>query len=224
MNENDENSAASQIENEVTLDDVWNAAVREIKQIDPKTENWKNLSLPLARIKKIMKSEDFIAQELERERQRQANPGAPLERDRQKMKFMISQEAPVLVTKACELMIKELTIRAWQHTERSRRRTLQRADIHAAVGEDETFDFLIDIIPRGMTSAAPVYEGNQQVGETQGINNMVAVPQELAQDPSNQFGTLLQQMQQGVDGRQLQHNSDTQQNFSTSTSWNDTGL
>ncbi len=35
MNENDENSAASQIENEVTLDDVWNAAVREIKQIDP---------------------------------------------------------------------------------------------------------------------------------------------------------------------------------------------
>lgn len=192
------------------------------------------MSLPLARIKKIMKSEEFVAQELERERQRQANPGAQTERDRQKMKFMISQEAPTLMTKACELMVKELTIRAWQHTERSRRRTLQRADIHAAVGEDEIFDFLIDIVPRAMASAAPVFEGNHQGAASETQNNMAPParapsPQETepmqAQDQSNQFGVLLQQMQQGVDGRQmqLQHNSDTQQN-STMSTWNDTGL
>jgi hypothetical protein len=39
MNDNDGNSAASHIENEVTLDDVWSAAVREIKQIDPSKSN-----------------------------------------------------------------------------------------------------------------------------------------------------------------------------------------
>ena len=36
MNDNDgNNSTGSQIESEVTFEDVWNEAVREIKQIDP---------------------------------------------------------------------------------------------------------------------------------------------------------------------------------------------
>jgi nuclear transcription factor Y gamma len=68
---------------------------------------------------------------------------------------MIAGEAPVLLGKACELLIKELTVRAWRHTERNRRRTLQRQDIHAAVGESEVFDFLIDIVPRVTTSQLP---------------------------------------------------------------------
>lgn len=34
MNDNDGNSTASHIENEVTLEDVWNDAVSEIGQID----------------------------------------------------------------------------------------------------------------------------------------------------------------------------------------------
>lgn len=63
-------------------------------------------------------------------------------------KFMISGEAPVLMSKACELLIKDLSFRAWRHTERNRRRTLQRQDLHAAVGESEVYDFLIDIVPR----------------------------------------------------------------------------
>jgi len=52
------------------------------------------------------------------------------------------------MSKACELLIKDLSFRAWRHTERSRRRTLQRQDLHAAVGESEVYDFLIDIVPR----------------------------------------------------------------------------
>jgi nuclear transcription factor Y gamma len=38
---------------------------------------------------------------------------------------MISAEAPILFAKACEMFIIELTIRAWVHTEESKRRTLQ---------------------------------------------------------------------------------------------------
>ena len=102
-------------------------------------ENWKGQALPLARIKKIMKSEEAIYQEMERERQVQqaASSGAPAPAQGPTTRFMIAGEAPVLLGKACELLIKELTVRAWRHTERNRRRTLQRQDVHAAVGESE---------------------------------------------------------------------------------------
>jgi nuclear transcription factor Y gamma len=121
-------------------------------------ENWKLQALPLARIKKIMKSEEFIMQELEKDRlvqQRQENDPERQENDpeRPNIKFMISGEAPVLMSKACEFLVKELSHRAWQHTERSRRRTLQRQDLHQAVGESEVYDFLIDIVPRVATAA-----------------------------------------------------------------------
>lgn len=117
-------------------------------------ENWKIQSLPLARIKKIMKSEEFILQELEKDRQQkiaeeEGRAGAIVDAsDKPAIKFMISGEAPVLMSKACELLIKDLSFRAWRHTERNRRRTLQRQDLHAAVGESEVYDFLIDIVPR----------------------------------------------------------------------------
>jgi len=63
-------------------------------------------------------------------------------------RFMIASEAPILLGKACQMLVKELTIRSWRHTERNRRRTLQKQDVHAAVGESEVYDFLIDIVPR----------------------------------------------------------------------------
>lgn len=55
--------------------------------------------LPLARIKKIMKLDDDVK--------------------------MISAEVPILFAKAAEIFIHELTLRAWLHTEESKRRTLQ---------------------------------------------------------------------------------------------------
>lgn len=61
---------------------------------------------------------------------------------------MISGEAPIVFAKACEIFILELTLRAWTNTEESKRRTLQRSDIAAAVSKNDTFDFLIDIVPR----------------------------------------------------------------------------
>ena len=95
-----------------------------------------------------MKSEDFAMQELEK--QRRVKEGEAVEGEGAKPidKFMIAGEAPLVMTKACELMIKELSLRAWKHTDNNRRKTLQRADVHAAVGESEIFDFLIDMVPR----------------------------------------------------------------------------
>ena len=61
---------------------------------------------------------------------------------------MISAEAPVLFSKAAEIFIHELTMRAWIHTEDNKRRTLQRNDIAMAITKYDQFDFLIDIVPR----------------------------------------------------------------------------
>jgi hypothetical protein len=61
---------------------------------------------------------------------------------------MISAEAPILFSKACEIFICEITRRAWLHAEESKRRTLQKSDVANAVSRSDQFDFLIDIVPR----------------------------------------------------------------------------
>lgn len=104
----------------------WETVRIEIESIKCDHSAFKTQDLPLARIKKIMKLDDEIKS------------------------MMISAEAPILFAKAAELFIRELTLRAWIHTERNRRRTLQRNDIAMAVSDGDTdqFDFLIDIVPR----------------------------------------------------------------------------
>ncbi|TGZ70763.1 hypothetical protein CRM22_003018 [Opisthorchis felineus] len=104
----------------------WELIRVEIENIRSDHSAFKTQDLPLARIKKIMKLDDDIKT------------------------MMISAEAPILFAKAAELFIRELTLRAWIHTERNRRRTLQRNDIAMAVSDGDTdqFDFLIDIVPR----------------------------------------------------------------------------
>ncbi len=91
-------------------------------------------ALPLARIKKIMKSDEDVR--------------------------MISAEAPVLFAKACELFIMDLTLRAWAYPDHgagqeysghgpppAKRRTLQRNDIACAIQHSELLDFLHEIMP-----------------------------------------------------------------------------
>ena len=50
---------------------------------------------------------------------------------------MISAEVPILFSKACELFILDLTMRAWAHTADTNRRTLQRSDVADAIMEGE---------------------------------------------------------------------------------------
>ena len=84
-------------------------------------QDFKNyIDLPLARIKRIMKSDEDV--------------------------HMISAEVLVLFAKACEMFILEMTIRSWCYSEKSKRRTLQREDIQTAINQTETFDFLIDLL------------------------------------------------------------------------------
>lgn len=96
----------------------WQRQIQEVEQ----TTDFRQHQLPLARIKKIMKSDEEVK--------------------------MISAEAPVLFAKACELFILELTLRSWMHTEENKRRTLQRNDIAGAISRGDIFDFLVDIVPR----------------------------------------------------------------------------
>ncbi|KAL7144654.1 hypothetical protein ABFS83_07G027200 [Erythranthe nasuta] len=100
------------------LQQFWSNQYEEIDQVT----DFKNHSLPLARIKKIMKADEDVR--------------------------MISAEAPVIFARACEMFILELTLRAWNHTEENKRRTLQKNDIAAAITRTDIFDFLVDIVPR----------------------------------------------------------------------------
>ena len=79
---------------------------------------------PLARLKKVMRTSDL------------------------EFPYMISQEAPLLFMKACELFILEITMRAWAVTEEQKRRTLQKGDVRVAIVQSDMYDFLIDIVPR----------------------------------------------------------------------------
>uniref|UniRef100_A0A7N0UFL1 Core Histone H2A/H2B/H3 domain-containing protein n=1 Tax=Kalanchoe fedtschenkoi TaxID=63787 RepID=A0A7N0UFL1_KALFE len=100
------------------LQSFWANQHQEIERVT----DFKNHSLPLARIKKIMKADEDVR--------------------------MISAEAPVIFARACEMFIFELTLRSWNHTEENKRRTLQKNDIAAAIGRTDIFDFLVDIVPR----------------------------------------------------------------------------
>ena len=75
--------------------------------------------LPLARIKRIMKSDEDVR--------------------------MISAEAPVLFAKACEMFILELTLRSWCQSEKCKRKTLQKEDIDNAIKATDIFDFLVGL-------------------------------------------------------------------------------
>ncbi|XP_033644934.1 nuclear transcription factor Y subunit gamma-like [Asterias rubens] len=101
-----------------------------------KYTDFKTQELPLARIKKIMKLDDEVK--------------------------MISAEAPVLFSKAAEMFIAELSLRAWLHTEDNKRRTLQRNDIAMAITKCDQFDFLIDIVPRDELKSTKRTDGQVQ--------------------------------------------------------------
>lgn len=101
------------------LQSFWQGQLHAIEQGEL---DFKTFQLPLARIKKVMKTDEDVK--------------------------MISAEAPIIFAKACEIFVLELTLRAWIHTEENKRRTLQRNDVAAAVAKTDTFDFLIDIVPR----------------------------------------------------------------------------
>lgn len=145
-----------------------------------------------------MKSEEFINL-LEQEKERRANNATPIQNPQQR--FMIAGEAPVLLGKACEFMVRELTLRSWKHTERCKRRTLQRQDIQAAIGENEVYDFLIDVVPR-VEHISPVGVSSRKdyLGKEGALPQLNSTP---LMNPMNDIGpemnmAHLQQMQDQI--------------------------
>lgn len=55
---------------------------------------------------------------------------------------MISWEAPIVSSKACELFIEELTRRAWMVTVQGKRRTLHKDDVASAVVVTDLFNLV----------------------------------------------------------------------------------
>jgi len=107
------------------LQGFWTDQLREMRELGTtkvETEqDFKNHNdLPLARIKRIMKSDEDVR--------------------------MISAEAPVLFAKACEMFILELSLRGWAYSENNKRRTLQKEDIKEAIQRTDILDFLADVI------------------------------------------------------------------------------
>ncbi|KAI5191615.1 nuclear transcription factor Y, gamma [Nematocida minor] len=84
---------------------------------------YKDNALPLARIKRLMKVEQEVSK--------------------------VASEVPLLFSRITEIFIEELTLRAWQYTEKGKRRILQRSDICSAAKSSDIFDFLIYLMPRG---------------------------------------------------------------------------
>ena len=64
-------------------------------------------------------------------------------------KQMISSEAPIVLAKACEVFIQELTFRAWIRAEANKKRTLQHCDIAMAIKKDKVFNFLKNVADCG---------------------------------------------------------------------------
>ena len=103
---------------EIALSQLIQSQSEEVKRMT--CNELKNHQLPLARVKKIMKTDEDVK--------------------------MISSETPVLFAKACELFILEITRRSWVYTEENKRRTLQKSDIADAIMHTAIFDFLEDVI------------------------------------------------------------------------------
>ncbi|KAE8212557.1 hypothetical protein CF327_g3821 [Tilletia walkeri] len=95
----------------------------------PGTGRLEPFPIPLARIKKVIKSNDEVS--------------------------MVSSEAPVLLARACEILIADLTSRAFLIADSHRRRTIQRSDVRDAIAQTDVFDFAIDVLPRDPVPAAP---------------------------------------------------------------------
>lgn len=111
---NNPETAAHVVKMKQMLQHFWQTQNKEMEALEVGTEqDFKNHNdLPLARIKRIMKSDEDVR--------------------------MISAEAPVLFAKACEMFILELTLRSWCYSEQNKRRTLQKEDIQTAIRKTES--------------------------------------------------------------------------------------
>ncbi|KAJ2742334.1 CCAAT- binding transcription factor component [Coemansia sp. BCRC 34301] len=154
----------------------WKAHMASVEDNMP---DFKLHLLPLARIKKVMKSDPDVKVQ------------------------MISAEAPILFSKACEIFITEITQRAWMNAEENKRRTLQRQDVSCAAQRSEMFDFLIDVVPREEFAKKP---GGKDDAPAAGTSQQQPPPSQQQQQPQQvqQTPSQHQQVDQTMAAQQQQ--------------------
>ncbi|KAG2088070.1 histone-fold-containing protein [Suillus discolor] len=139
---------------------------RQVDAAEQETPDYRHPPLPLARIKKVMKSDPDVK--------------------------MIAADAPILFCKACEIFISEITARAFIIADSNKRRTLSRADIAKALAKSDQFDFLIDIVPReeGLTGLTQSGTGTGAAGGSgSSMTNLVAGPSQAASHQDSEHHT-----------------------------------
>uniref|UniRef100_A0A3B0MGA1 HAP-family transcription factor, putative n=1 Tax=Theileria annulata TaxID=5874 RepID=A0A3B0MGA1_THEAN len=92
----------------------------KLSNLSDNSDPVKGSHLPVARVKKIMKETEHQG--------------------------MISSDAPVILAKACEMLIRDLTLQSWNCTQMTKRCTLQRQDIKSAIFNSNIYNFLYDIL------------------------------------------------------------------------------
>ena len=112
----DGNTTYNLFDKSAILNEFWNRELEKSKKI---LLNYKNIKLPLARIKRLMKVEEDVK--------------------------IIAQEVPILFALTTEKFIEEITLRAWIHTKEGKRKILQKPDICKAIKTTHMYDFLINI-------------------------------------------------------------------------------
>ena len=123
-------NSATSVEDE--LDRMWKTQVDSVQSgtstikdldiivVDDKKDFKKHNDLPIARIKRIMKSDQDVR--------------------------MISAETPVIFARACEMFIMDLTIRSTQFAEYDNERlVLTKKSILDTIKNTDIFDFLMEI-------------------------------------------------------------------------------
>lgn len=103
------------------LEAMWAEQKKEVSALksDNKASFKHQSDLPLARIKRVMKSDEDVR--------------------------MISAEAPILFAKACEMFVLDLTIRCYAYSEHNKRGGLEREDVLQVLKETDVFDFLAEV-------------------------------------------------------------------------------
>lgn len=64
----------------------------------------------------------------------------------------VSPEVRIILSKACELFVTDLTLRSWVNTEEGKRKYMIHDDLKKSVYENDNFDFLMNTCDKYQTN------------------------------------------------------------------------
>ncbi|THH05440.1 hypothetical protein EW145_g4791 [Phellinidium pouzarii] len=115
---------------------------RQVDTAEQETPDFRHPPLPLARIKKVMKSDPDVKLLFSSAKPVKVRLASRL------VSSLFSNLSPPLTALWLSVFISEITARSFIVADANKRRTLSRADIAKALSKSDQFDFLIDIVPR----------------------------------------------------------------------------